>query len=426
MGNGPVRPAAPRRGGMIGGVIAGERVPKWTARFVDWFLGLTVVGLGALSLVSAYREDSNVLPVLAVFAVFVAILVTGRFRRRDPLPLFIALVVGAPVITWVSGEPTWVLVLAAAFMVQAYEERQRLRWWLVGLTGGALILAALRLESGWAERIESAVVILAVIGWGQGVRASRQYRGELVQRAESAERERDLRAAQAVAAERARIARDIHDVVSHSLAVVVVQAAGAERVAEKQPEVAREALGVIAETARGALTEMRALLQVLREGDAAPENGAPSPGLPQIEPLAAEMSGRGLRVATSTTGTPYGLGAGAELAMYRVVQESLTNALKHGDRSGPTTLSIAYTPDELVVDVVNPLRRPESRGPGSMVDSVPGSGSGLTGMRERLGLYSGSIRAGVDGSDYRVRATIPRPPGDKRGRRADDATGGHA
>ncbi len=410
---------------MIGAVSAGDRAPRWTARLVDWSLGLIVVALGALWSLAAY-QDTNVLPVLAVFAVFVAILVTGRFRRRDPLPLVIALLVGALLITWVSGEPTWVLVLAATFMVQAYEDRQRLRWWLVGLTGGALILAALRLVPGWAERIETAVVVLAVIGWGQGVRASRQYRGELVQRAESAERERDLRAAQAVAAERARIARDIHDVVSHSLAVVVVQAAGAERVADKQPEVAREALDVIAETARGALTEMRALLQVLREGDAAPEDGAPSPGLPQIEPLAAEMSGRGLRVATSTTGTPYGLGAGAELAMYRVVQESLTNALKHGDRSGPTTLSIAYAPDQLVVDVVNPLRRPESGGPGSMADSVPGSGSGLTGMRERLGLYSGSIQAGADGSDYRVRATIPRPSGDKRRRRDDDATGGHA
>ena len=410
---------------MIGGVIAGERVPKWTARFVDWFLGLTVVALGVLSLGSADQEGTNLLPVLVVFAVFVAILVTGRFRRRDPLPLFIALLVAAPVITWVSGESTWALVLAAAFMVQAYEDRQRLRWWLVGLTGGVLVLVALRLEA-WPERIESAVAVLAVIGWGQGVRASRLYRAALVQRAEIAERERDLRAAQAVAAERARIARDIHDVVSHSLAVVVVQAAGAGKIAEKQPTVAREALDVIAETARGALTEMRALLHVLRQGDAAPENGAPSPGLPQIEPLAAEMSGRGLRVATSTTGTPYELGAGAELAMYRVVQESLTNALKHGDRSGSTTLSIAYSPDELVVDVVNPLRRPESPGPESLADAVPGSGSGLIGMRERLGLYSGSIQAGADGSDYRVRATIPRPSGDKPGRRTDAATEGHA
>ena len=132
---------------------------------------------------SADQEGTNLLPVLVVFAVFVAILVTGRFRRRDPLPLFIALLVAAPVITWVSGESTWALVLAAAFMVQAYEDRQRLRWWLVGLTGGVLVLVALRLEA-WPERIESAVAVLAVIGWGQGVRASRLDRGELVQRRE--------------------------------------------------------------------------------------------------------------------------------------------------------------------------------------------------------------------------------------------------
>ena len=186
---------------------------------------------------------------------------------------------------------------------------------------------------------------------------------------------------------------------------------------------AKEALGVIAETARGALTEMRALLQILREGDTPTQEGAPSPGLPQIEQLAAELSGRGLRVITSTTGTPFGLGAGAELAMYRVVQESLTNALKHGDRTEPMTLSMAYTPEELVVEVVNHLRGPEAQGLDADVDPVPGSGSGVIGMRERLALYAGHIEAGPDASNYRVRAVIPRPVG---GRDTDEATGGPA
>ena len=188
-------------------------------------------------------------------------------------------------------------------------------------------------DDSWADRAIAAASLAGVIGWARGVRTERLYRAGLLQRAEDAERERDLRAEQAVAQERARIARDIHDVVSHSLAVVVVQAAGAERVADRQPERAREALGVIAETARGALTEMRAMLQVLRSGDAAGRDGAPSPGLPDIEALVSELSGRGLPVQLSTTGTPYSLGPGRELALYRVAQESLTNALKHGGRS---------------------------------------------------------------------------------------------
>ena len=234
------------------------------------------------------------------------------------------------------------------------------------------------------------------------------YRAGLLQRAEDAERERDLRAVQAVAEERARIARDIHDVVSHSLAVVVVQASGAERVAERQPERAKEALGLIAETARGALTEMRAMLQVLRSGDGGGRDDAPSPGLPDIDALVAELSGRGLPVELSTTGIPYSLGPGSELALYRVAQESLTNALKHGGRTEPTTLAIHYDPDALVVEVVSPLPDPALT-PGAVpVPAVPGSGSGQAGMRERLALYGGTLEAGVQGSRYRVGASIPR------------------
>ena len=244
---------------------------------------------------------------------------------------------------------------AAVFFVEAYEERVRLRQALV--VGGALALLGLTVvaDDSWADRAMAAASLAGVIGWARGVRTERLYRAGLLQRAEDAERERDLRAEQAVAQERARIARDIHDVVSHSLAVVVVQASGAERVAERQPERAKEALGVIAETARGALTEMRAMLQVLRSEGPAAREGSPSPGLPDIDDLVSELSGRGLPVQLSTTGTPYSLGPGRELALYRVAQESLTNALKHGGRVEPTTLAIHYDPEALVVEVANPL-----------------------------------------------------------------------
>jgi signal transduction histidine kinase len=395
-------------GGIISGVRDGLQLPTLSARLVDGVLLLAVVAVGVLWAREAWRQNPSLFPALAVVGVFVVILVTGRGRRRDPLPVFVALLVGSLVLFWVSGNAPWeTLVLAAVFFVLAYEERPRLRLWLVAVTSLALVLEGLRLEA-WTDRIEWVVLVLAVIGWAQGVRASRLYRAGLVKRAEDAERERDLRAAQAVAQERARIARDIHDVVSHSLAVVVVQAAGAERIADKRPDLAKEALGVIAETARGALTEMRALLAVLRDGDGANRAGAPSPGLAQIEELASELSARGLQVRTSTSGTPYNLGAGAELATYRLVQESLTNALKHGGRAEPTTLAIRYDPDALVVHVTNPIPDTARTGGEEAVPLVPGSGTGQIGMRERLALYGGALTTGVEGTHYRVLARIPR------------------
>jgi signal transduction histidine kinase len=341
-----------------------------------------------------------------VVLALVAILVMGSFRRRDPVPVFVALAVGSAVVWWASGADAWGLLGACAvFFVEAYEERVRLRQALV--VGGSLVLLVLQVvtDDSWLDLVVAAASLAGVIGWGRGVRTERLYRAGLLQRAEDAERERDLRAEQAVAQERARIARDIHDVVSHSLAVVVVQASGAQRIAERQPERAREALGVIADTARGALTEMRAMLQVLRSGDGSGREDAPSPGLPDIEGLVSDVSGRGLPVELSTSGAPYSLGPGRELALYRVAQESLTNALKHGGRAEPTTLAIHYDPGNLVVEVVNPL--PDAAG-AVPVPVVPGSGSGLAGMRERLALYGGTLDAGVQGGRYRVRAGLPR------------------
>ena len=246
---------------------------------MDGLLAVSLVALGVLWVRSAADGTGAVFGVLLVVGSAVAILVTGRFRRRDPAPLFVALAVGSVVVWWATDADAWIVLgPAAVFFVEAYEERVRLRHALV--VGGTLVLLGLTVvaDDSWADRAIAAVSLAGVIGWARGVRTERQYRAGLLQRAEDAERERDLRAEQAVAQERARIARDIHDVVSHSLAVVVVQASGAERVADRQPERAKEALGVIAETARGALTEMRAMLQVLRSGDGGGRDGSPEPG----------------------------------------------------------------------------------------------------------------------------------------------------
>lgn len=387
--------------------VSTAQPPTFGARLVDLTLAVLILAMGASWATGAWDQHNSALPVAGVALGVAAILLTGWRRRTDPVPVYTALILTAIALEWLSGRGSGSLaVLLALFVAQAYEERVPLRR---GLVAAALLLVSVEALSAdrWEARIESVAVALAVLGWAQGTRVSRLYREGLLARAADAERERDLRAAQAVAAERTRIARDIHDIVSHSLAVVVVQASGAERVADKRPELAREALGVIAQTARGALTEMRALLQVLREGDVPTQGDAPSPGLAQIEDLAAELSARGMQVRMVTRGTACSLGAGAELALFRVAQESLTNAVKHGDRSAPTELSLEYRSQEVILEVVNPIRH----GSGGDDDHVPGSGSGQAGMRERLALYGGTLVAGPDEGHYRVRATVPRPAG---------------
>lgn len=418
--------------GAHGSAVAGwapVRLPRSEAnpgaRLVDAALALALLGLAMAWLDSARDVHDGWLAPAVVVLVVVMLAAAGAVRRTAPLWFFAATVAAAALLAWsADASMPFELVLAGTFMVLAYEERPRLRAAVVVPAAAVLALGALEAES-WTARLEVLALAVGVLGWAQGVRRGREYRRGLVARAEIAEREQELRAAQAVAEERARIARDIHDVVSHSLAVVVVQAAGAERLAERDPQRAKEALGVIAETARGALTEMRAMLQVLRSGDVATQEDAPSPGLPEIDSLTADMSRRGLPVHVTTVGEPYRLGPGPELAVYRVIQESLTNALKHGDRRGDVGLAIHYNPDEVVVEVTNTVRR---AGPADLSGAegvpVPGSGSGLAGMQERLGLYGGRIVTGSDAEYYHVRATVPRPQTKRRWGR--EATTGEA
>lgn len=374
---------------------------------VDLVLALLVVLWAVAGYLPLEQRLGSPTAATALGVVALAVILTGRGRRTHPLPVIATLTIAPLLLSVAAGyEMLQIPLLAAAFMAQAYEPNQRRRAVIV-VVASASVLALAVWDLGLNEALPSVALLLAVIGWGSGVRSSRRYRESLVRRAEDAERERDLRAARAVAEERARIARDIHDVVSHSLAVVVVQAAGARRVADRDPERAKQALDVIAETARGALTEMRAMLQVLRSPDADQSPAAPSPGLPEIDSLAADMTARGLTLEVTTTGTPFRLKPGAELAMYRVIQESLTNALKHGDRSRAARLTLRYEPDALTAVVVN-ARSGESDHEQPL---VPGSGSGQRGMRERLGLYGGTLELGGSDSEYWTRASIPREEG---------------
>jgi signal transduction histidine kinase len=203
----------------------------------------------------------------------------------------------------------------------------------------------------------------------------------------------------AAAAERARIAREMHDVVAHTLSVVVAQADGGRFAARTDPEAAQRTLDTIAEVSRSALTEMRALLGLLRDSDGEAAMG-PQPSLDDIPVLVAGMREAGLNVSFVTTGTPRPLPIGAGLTLYRVAQESLTNVLKHAG-PGPTAyVQLTWDHDAVGLTVSDDGRGAAARG--------DGSGTGIAGMTERVALFGGSLGAGPRaGGGFVVRARLP-------------------
>ena len=221
------------------------------------------------------------------------------------------------------------------------------------------------------------------------------------ERAALAERERDMAGREAVAEERARIARELHDVVAHSVSVMVVQAQAGPRLLD-DPERVRGVFGSIEASGREALVELRRLLGVLRTADEQLAVG-PQPGLDSLESLLEQVRGAGLRVDLRVEGEPVQLPPGVDLAAYRIVQEALTNALKHAGNAEAEVV-VRYSASMIELEVVDN---------GSTVGaSVAGSGHGLIGMRERVALYGGVLEAGArNGHGYAVRARLPLGPG---------------
>lgn len=279
----------------------------------------------------------------------------------------------------------------------------------VGLVG--VVLMALLIETTDGRPLFDFFLLVtfgaALVGvsWLLG-RAARQRRLTLAQareRAERLEREQAQERALAQAEERARIAREMHDIVAHSLSVIVAQADGARYASNQQPEVAQETLELIAGQGREALAEMRRLLGVLRvEQDA---ETAPTPGLSDLDAPVNAAIAAGLPVNLQWHGSQRAaLPTGAELVAYRVVQEALTNALKHAGPSASVEVHLRWQATGLHIDV-----RDNGRGAASSImGTARNDGQGLRGMRERVELYGGSLAAGpTSGGGYRVRADLP-------------------
>jgi signal transduction histidine kinase len=325
-------------------------------------------------------------------------------RRRFPGAVLAASVASGLAVAAI-GLPPEILVmviLVAVYSVAAYADR-----WvsLAGLAAAELGSAAVQLTPGRFNAptvVTNALVIGAAWLLGHFVGVRRAYTARLEQTAEL-ERARAEQARQAVVEERLRLARELHDVVAHSISVIAVQSGVGAHVANTQPEEAAKALAAIEATSRAALTELRQLLGVLRQEGEPQGSLAPVPGLADLDALLAEVAKAGLGVRLRVEGTPSPLPAGVDLSAYRIVQEALTNVVKH---AGPARAQVVvgYHDRDITVEVTDD-------GQGVVAPTGDGQarvGHGLIGMRERVAAFGGDLEVGPrPGGGFRVAARLP-------------------
>jgi signal transduction histidine kinase len=334
------------------------------------------------------------------------------FRRRWPVPVLAVTVVATAAYAAAGYVPGAALcaVYVALFTVATLEPRQ------VAIGAGAGAIAVLFVATGaasvfgWLGGTNTVMVALSVasLALGLAVAGRRQVFAAMVERAERAERDREEEARRRVDAERLRIARELHDVVAHSMSMINVQAGVAAHVLPTHPEEAEQALTAIKAASRDGLRELRAILNVLRQVDEDESRPTPAPRLAQLEALADATTQAGLPTTVSFTGTPAGLSPAVELATYRIVQESLTNVLRHGGPHARARVDVVIGEDAVSVHV-------EDDGLGQMAGGGgdTGAGAGIPGMRERAMAFGGSFDAGPrPGGGWRVRAVLPRMAGD--------------
>jgi signal transduction histidine kinase len=361
---------------------------------------LAVTGIAEVWAGSAFDDDPRALLTLAVLAMTLPL----AFRRRWPLPVLVLTLFWATVTSaaWDLFDDAAVgmgVLLVAAYTVAAYLELRE------AAIGGTILLAWGAAAMVWddvpfGDYLFVAIILGGVWAAGRTVRSRRQLAVALADRNVLLEHEQEARAKQAVAEERTRIARELHDVVAHNVSVMVVQA-GAERrsLGDDRPET-REALEAIEQTGRQALTEMRRLLGMLRKDDDELAL-APQPSMEHLELLVSQVREAGMPVELEVEGEPEPLPAGVDLSAYRIVQEALTNALKH---AGPARalVRVRYRRDELELEILDD-------GPGPAADATNGAGGhGLVGMRERVSLFGGDLAAGErSGGGYSVHARLP-------------------
>lgn len=329
------------------------------------------------------------------------------FRRVRPLAVLTVTVAATAAYAAAGFVPGAALcaVYVALFSVALSERRQ------TAIAAGAASIAVLFVSTGtgsifgWFGGTNSVMAALSVaaVALGMAVAGRRQMFAAMRERAERAERDREEEARRRVDAERLRIARELHDVVAHSMSMINVQAGMAAHVISTQPEQAAEALTAIKQASREGLRELRAILNVLRQADEEQAGREPAPRLAQLDALAAATTQAGVPTVVHLSGDVSRLPATIELAAFRIVQESLTNVLRHAGPDVQATVTVGAGGDTVLVQV-------DDDGRGPLEGFGDGSDRGIAGMRERAAAFGGTFEAGPrDDGGWRVKALLPVP-----------------
>jgi signal transduction histidine kinase len=379
------------------------------ALLADVALAAALAGLAvvtALVLVAPRaRVEPPAAPVIVVWAVALAAPLV--LRRRWPLAVLAVTTAHFP-FYWAVGQvneiASWLVLGVAVYSAAAYGERRRARWvggacllWVAGIE----VLTSLRRGVGPVELVVFVLLdaLPFLLGWPLGVltRRLREYRAALEERNRQLDQEREVNARRAVLEERVRIARELHDVVAHHVSVMGIQAGVARRLFDRDPQEAVAAIGSVQAASRQAIADLQQLIGVLRREEA--DDLAPQPSLRRLPELVEHMRQAGLPVELHQQGQPRHLPAGVELSAYRIIQEALTNTVKH---AGPAhaEVTVRYNHGGVEVEVVDDGRGPPPGQPAT-------GGRGLVGMRERVSLYGGHLEVGARSEGgFRVHALL--------------------
>jgi signal transduction histidine kinase len=373
--------------------------PRSGSLAFDVALAIVAIGVEVVQLSGAEGTARTAAIVLAVGAGGALAL-----RRSAPLVVLAATVVATGAIVALGEDPVGIAALIALYTVAAVCERRVSLAALVPTVVTAAVVSAVTADSEGRESsalFGAIVVSVLTVGiWGLGAYAQtrRRYLAELRERAAQAEREREQLGRLAVHEERVSIARELHDIVAHSVSVMLVGVRGAREVLRTAPKVADETLARVELSGEQSLAELRRILGLLRDPEGTAES-RPQPSLAELDELVAGYRAAGLPVRLEVAGDAMPLPIGVELSLYRIVQEALTNALKHSDPSH-VTVTLSYRGDWLELEVADD-------GAHAVVESTT-SGQGLIGMRERVALLGGQLEAGRGaGGGFRIAARLP-------------------
>ncbi|MBD7951846.1 sensor histidine kinase [Oerskovia rustica] len=392
------------------------RAGRWAGAWERWRDRPVLVrdAVGAVVVLLAFATPLVVAPetnpstVASVVALVVAC--AGLVWRRTRPLLSAGVVLAATVVSAAFDAESALALgpgLVAMYSVAAYsrhaESAVATAVTVVAYPAVLVLVDGMDLTSTYVVLVVALLLLAATLGLAIG--SQRAVVAAARDRAARAEESREAEAARRVTQERLRIARELHDVVAHHVAVISVQAGAAEALFDKRPDAAREAIGHVRDAGERVLAEMSTLLHLLREPDGAdaPGDATPAPGIGRLPALLEEVRATGLEVVERTSGTPRRLPPVVDLTVYRVVQEALTNAHRYG--SGQADLRVVHGPMAIEVEVVNPLpARDAQDGPGTR-----GSGLGLVGLRERVAAAGGTAEVGSRDRTWFVRVSLPVP-----------------